>query len=167
MFASFRLDPVPRPPILLSAVRQLPNLLVTAALLCSLGRPGSGQEATDSTAAANSAKVLSDRALAAFESEPPEYRRSIELWSSSVELYRRAGDDVAEATALHGLSRALSRVEMADSALACLALERSIRRTVGDKAREAETLDNSGLVFMNDKQPDSALVYFEQRPPNG
>ena len=51
---------------------------------------------------------------------------------------------------------------MADSALACLALERSIRRTVGDKAREAETLDNSGLVFMNDKQPDSALVYFEQ-----
>jgi len=51
---------------------------------------------------------------------------------------------------------------MADSALVCLALERSIWRTVGDKTQEAETLDHTGLVFMNDKQPDSALVYFEQ-----
>lgn len=141
----------------------LHHLILSTALLLSTALAARGQEAPDSVALADSAKLLSEQAEQAYQQGTREsYDRAIALLLESRELCQRVGDRRGEGRAMKSMGNVHKDLGRPDSALAYYRQALAIDREVGDRRGEGETLNNLGAVHSDLGRPDSALVYYRR-----
>ncbi|HEU4837322.1 MAG TPA: tetratricopeptide repeat protein, partial [Pyrinomonadaceae bacterium] len=95
-------------------------------------------------------------------SQTGEQQKALEYLEQALPLMRTAGNKINEAYTLLNICRTYRRLNDYKNALDHCNQARAIQKETGSNAQAAETLDEIGVIYSAQDQPDKAAEYHEQ-----